>query len=114
MGETTSKQLEIQTTSQRKPQLQNIQTTSRRLKELKEIQTTSHRLLQLRERDPMNLYHILHQRMLLVLPETPTIATVQIQKKLLNYSKLIMIIQHPEFEKNNIYSNNIISSFLNK
>merc|ERR1712209_128518 len=61
--ETTSKQLEIQTTSQRKPQLQKIQTTSRRLKELKEIQTTSQRLLQLRERDPMNLHHILHQRM---------------------------------------------------
>jgi len=49
--------------------------------------------------------------MLLVLPETPTIATVQMQKKLLKYLKLIMIIQHPEFEKNNIYSNNIILPF---
>merc|ERR1712209_280689 len=56
-------QLEIQTTSQRKPQLQKIQTTSRRLKELKEIQTMSLKMLQLRERDPMDLYHILHLRM---------------------------------------------------
>jgi len=61
--ERKSKQPEIQTTSQRKPQLQKTQTPSRRLKELKEIQTTSLKMLQLRERDPMDLHHILHQRM---------------------------------------------------